>query len=160
MLGGTKVSGRNDIPLLVELDGDTVSHFKLREFENAEGLAMVHSSVLYALEQVRRDLGKLCGETVWIYITNGVRTEEDNARLGARLGWSDEGGLVSRNSRHLTRYGGIAVDLIAVFARNRARVPQEVVGKVCRRYFDWVKDDYQDGHVHADNRNLISETTP
>ncbi len=159
MLGGTKVSGRNDIALLVELDGETVSNFKLREFENAEGLAMVHSSVLYALEQVRRDLGIVFGETVWIYITNGVRTEADNARLGASLGWSDEGGLVSRNSRHLARYGGIAVDLIAVLARNRTRVPQEVVGKICRRYFDWVKDDYQDGHVHADNRNAISETT-
>ena len=49
--------------------------------------------------------------------------------------------------------GGIAADLVAVNARTRERVPQRIVGTVCRRHFDWVKDDYNDGHVHADNRD-------
>ncbi len=144
---------RNDAPLLTRLDGRDVSHFRLREFENADGLAMVHGSILESLERVRRDLGTLAGETVWILITGAIRTDQDNERLAARLGWTDEGGLVSRNSMHLARHGGIAVDLVAVVPRTGERVAQRTVGKVCRRYFDWVKDDYCDGHVHADNRH-------
>lgn len=58
----------------------------------------------------------------------------------------------SRDSMHLAKYGGIAVDLVAVVASSRHRVPQSTLGDVCRRYFDFVKDDYRDGHVHADLR--------
>jgi hypothetical protein len=145
-------NGRNDIPLLTYLDGEPVSHFRLREFENAEGLAMVHSSVLAALERVRRDLCAQAGETVWLIVTDAVRTQADLARLAARYGWVDEGGTVARQSKHLAAYGGIAVDLVAVVAGTRHRVPQKSLGAACRRYFDWVKDDYADGHVHADNR--------
>lgn len=145
--------GRNDISLTTLLDGVPVSHFKLREFENAEGLAMVHVSVPVSLERVRRDLGALYGETVWVIITDAVRTRADLERLAARYGWTDEGGQVARQSRHLAEYGGIAVDIIARVARTRTLVPQGEVGRVCRRHFDWVKDDYTDGHVHADNRS-------
>jgi hypothetical protein len=81
-----------------------------------------------------------------------VRTEAELAALAARLGWTDEGGSVSRDSMHLTKYGGIAVDLVGVVASSRHRVPQTTLGEVCRRYFDFVKDDYRDGHVHADLR--------
>ena len=143
---------RNDVRLFTALDGELVSHFRLREFENPEGLAMVHPSLLESLERVRRDLGTMAGETVWLIITNAVRTEADLRRLAARYGWIDEGGTVARNSRHLTKFGGIAADLVAVSARTRQRVPQRTLGAVCRRHFDWVKDDYNDGHVHADNR--------
>ena len=59
---------------------------------------------------------------------------------------------MARRSKHLAEFGGIAVDVIAVVARTRERVPQKKLGEVCRCYFDWVKDDYADGHVHADNR--------
>ncbi len=148
----TTIQQRNDIPLLTMLEGEGVSHFKLREFENRDGLAMIHPATLTALELVRRDLNTRYDETVWILITDAVRTRADQERLAARLGWTDEGGLVARRSRHLTTFGGIAVDLVAVVARTRTRVPQEVVGDVCRRYFDFVKDDYRDGHVHADMR--------
>jgi len=146
-------SGRNDVRLLVHLDGQPVSHFRLREFENREGLAMVHSTVLGALERVRRDLCAMAGEEVWLIITDAVRTQQDLERLAARLGWTDEGGAVARHSKHLAQYGGIAVDLVAILSRNRQRLPQKTLGRVCRRYFDWVKDDYGDGHVHADNRD-------
>lgn len=148
----SRVQGRNDVRLMVDVDGDACCHFHLREFENAEGLAMVHVSTVVSLERVRRDLCALFGETVWIIIKDGVRTRRDLEDLASRLGWQDEGGVVSRHSKHLTEYGGIAVDLIAVVARTRKRVPQETLGAVCRRHFDWVKDDYGDGHVHADNR--------
>ncbi len=147
--------GRNDIPLMTLLDGEMVSHFRLREFENAEGLAMVHPSVLLSLEKTRRDLCALEGETVCVLITDAVRTAADMARLAARLGWTDEGGLVSRRSKHQAKYGGIAVDLVAVRAASGVRVSQRNVGLVCRKYFDFVKDDYADGHVHADNRGVL-----
>jgi hypothetical protein len=152
-------SRRNDVRLLTPLDGNEVSHFRLREFENAAGLAMVHPTLLESLERVRRDLCEMAGETVWILVTSAVRTEEDLHRLAALYGWTDQGGTVSRNSRHLTKFGGIAADIVAVLERNRARVPQKTLGTVCRRYFDWVKDDYNDGHVHADNRHRAAPPT-
>ena len=149
---------RNNIPLLTTLDGETISNFKLREFENRDGLAMIHRKTLTALELTRRDLNNRYGETVWVLITSAVRTQEDQQRLAARLGWTDEGGLVARRSRHLPQFGGIAVDIIAVRARTRTRIPQQLLGEICRQHFDYVKDDYSDGHVHADNRN--SANTP
>ena len=148
------MSGRNNIPLLTLLDGAPVSHFKLREFENRSGLAMVHASVLLSLEKTRRDLCERYGEEVWILITDAVRTPEDLQRLAARYGWADQGGTVARRSKHLAEFGGIAVDMVAVIARTRARVPQEVLGGLCRKHFSFVKDDYKDGHVHADNRKV------
>ena len=152
------MSKRNDVYLVANLDGELVSHFKLKEFENRDGLAIVHQSTLESLERVRADLCAMAGEEVWLIITDAVRTQADNERLGARLGWTDEGGAVSRHSRHLVEYGGIAVDLKAFLARKRPgciyreRIPQATLGEVCLRHFDFVKDDYSDGHVHADNR--------
>jgi len=149
---GRAQRGRNRVKLYTEIDGELVSHFSLREFENAYGFVMIHASVPRALEQVRRDLCHEAGEEVQIVITDALRTEEELRRLAKRYGWTDEGGTVSRNSRHLARYGGIAVDIVARVRSTGARFPQDRVGAVCRRYFDFVKDDYPDGHVHADNR--------
>jgi hypothetical protein len=144
--------GRNDVRLLTQVDGEDVAHFRLREFENRDGVAMVHSSTLESLERVRRDLCSLTGKDVWVIVTDALRTQADLERLAGRLGWIDEGGLVSRRSKHLADFGGIAVDLVAVLAGTRERMAQEIVGRICRRHFDWVKADYRDGHVHADNR--------
>ena len=143
----------NDIVLC--LNNGQPSHFKLREFANAEGVAMVHPRLLSCLEELR---GKLCakyGREVWIIITDATRTRVDNEALGARLGWIDEGGVVSRESKHLTKYGGIAADIKAFFADPdpsgyRFRIPQSVVGEEARWVFAYVKDDYGDGHVHVD----------
>ncbi len=154
-MSATFSNGRNDVRLLTTLGGEDVSHFRLREFENRDGLAMVHSATLVSLEAVRRDLRAMAGEEVWVIVTDAVRTDTDLERLAARLGWIDRGGAVSRDSKHLAKYGGIAVDLIAVSADSRMRVPQATLGKACLRHFDWVKDDYADGHVHADNRGLL-----
>lgn len=144
--------GRNDVRLLVEVGGQPFSNFRLREFENLDGLAMVHRVTLQSLERVRQELCLMAGEEVWVIITDAVRTPRDLDRLALRFGWTEEGGLVARDSKHLIQYGGIAVDLIAMVASSRARVPQQTLGKICRKYFDFVKDDYKDGHVHADNR--------
>ncbi|MCP4640199.1 MAG: hypothetical protein GY851_07195 [bacterium] len=152
MRGSSCRAGRNDIPLLTLLDGEPCSHFRLREFENHDGMAMVHAATLESLERVRRDLSAQAGEEVYVVVTDAVRTSTDLDRLAARLGWTDQGGAVSRSSKHLARFGGIAVDIVAKVARTRHRIPQKALGRVCRRHFDWVKDDYRDGHVHADNR--------
>lgn len=148
-------SRRNDVRLLSTLDGEDVAHFRLREFANADGLAVVHPELLLALERVRRELNAMAGEAVWVIVKDGVRTEADLSRLAARLGWADEGGSVSRDSMHLAKYGGIAVDVIAVITNSRHRVPQVTLGNICRRHFDFVKDDYADGHVHADLRGRL-----
>ena len=144
--------GRNRVRLYTEIDGELLSNFSLREFENPHGFVMVHASVPRSLELVRRDLCRDAGEEVQMIITHALRTEEELRKLARRYGWTDEGGTVSRNSRHLARYGGIAVDVVARVRRTGRRIPQSRVGVVCRTYFDFVKDDYPDGHVHADNR--------
>jgi len=114
---------RNDVALVADVDGERLTHFRLREFENGEGLAMVHASLLESLERVRRALCVMAGEDVWLIVTDAVRTHADLERLAARLGWTDEGGAVARDSKHLAEYGGIAVDVIGVVARTRERVP-------------------------------------
>ena len=137
-------------------DGDELkeSHFRMCEFENRDGFVMVDDSVLRSLELVRRDLGAQYGHAVRIMITSGTRTIADNERLGKVLGWTDAGGAVARNSRHLAKYGGVAVDIVASHMVNFAwvSIPQERLASTCRDHFAYVKADYRDGHVHADNR--------
>lgn len=147
---------RNDIPLLTQLDGKPVSHFRLREFENAEGLAMVHPRLLEALERTRRDLCATHRQEIWLIVTDATRTQADLEGLAQRHGWIGQGGKVSRDSKHLTKYGGIAADLVAVNASTREPIPQNELGAICRTHFDYVKDDYTDGHVHADMRKIVS----
>lgn len=128
-------------------------HFSLHEFENNEGWCMVHPSVIVSLEAVRADMCKQYGEEVAIYITGSTRTEKRNRELAARYGYTDEGGAVSRTSKHLPEFGGVAVDFYAYKKSNGRRVSQKKLGEIARQYFDFVKDDYKDGHVHGDNRN-------
>jgi len=131
------------------------SHFKLREFENCRGLVMVDSSVVEGLESVRGKLCEVVGRDVQVVVTDAVRSDEDNMRLGLRAGWVDQGGVVARDSRHLERYGGIAVDVCARYkcAGAWVYVASEVIGKCACGFFDFVKCDYKDGHVHLDMRD-------
>jgi hypothetical protein len=131
-------------------------HFSLHEFENDDGLVAVHPGTLWGLERIRAHLNEseIAEEAeVSIHITDGVRTQEDLERLATRLGWTDEGGKVSRTSKHLITQDATGVDIIAMLGGSRMRVPQKTLGPVCRQYFDFVKDDYDDGHVHVDNRD-------
>jgi len=146
---------RNDVLLAYRVDGIwRKTHFRLYEFENAEGLAMVDPSVVQSLEQTRNDLCGCYEREVQIVVKDGVRTEADNERLGKWLGWTDEGGLVARDSRHLAKYGGIAVDVVARYREGDkwVYVTQDLLAAACRVHFEYVKADYADGHVHADNR--------
>ena len=40
-------NGRNDVSLMAKVDGEALSHFRLREFENRDGLAMVHAATAW-----------------------------------------------------------------------------------------------------------------
>lgn len=150
--------GRNEISIWTFLDAgaEPVSHFKFSEFEDKDRFVMVHQSVPFSLEMLRHDLGKHYKREVCIRITGATRTPARNRALAARLGWVSQGGKVSANSRHLARYGGVAVDIVAYFWDTkkpvRIEVPQCVLGGFARGLFDFVKDDYADGHVHCDNR--------
>jgi len=126
-------------------------HFRLKEFLSPTGVAVVRSDLLRALEALRRALCEAAGEEVLVRISSGTRTMADQVRLAQRLGWTDQGGLVARDSRHLPQYGGIAADL---YARTRSGrdIPQRVLAAVCTRFFPFVKADYRDGHVHVDMR--------
>jgi hypothetical protein len=147
---------RNYIKIVTLLDGELVSHFSLNEFETGDGFVMIHSSIPHALESIRRDLNAidLDGGEVQIVITGSTRTQAENEELARRLGYTDQGGAVARHSYHLPQFKGVAVDFYARHKESLKRVPQKVVGDVARRYFDFVKDDYGDGHIHADNRRL------
>jgi len=129
-------------------------HFSLHEFANKDGLAIVHPRLVEALEKLRKRLAEVFEEECYIVITNATRTEFDNEILGRRLGWTDEGGLVSRNSKHLTKYGGIAVDFYVRRVSDSGYVSQGRAGSLARKFFDKVVDTYADGHIHADLRDL------
>jgi hypothetical protein len=146
---------KNDFALYWDFEGEELrSHFKLREFESSSGLVVVDPGLIRSLEMVRRDLERFFQEAIQIVITSGTRTEADNERLAERLGWCEDGGLVARDSRHLPKYGGIAVDCYARYSDGGpwTIVPQTILESACRVHFAYVKADYRDGHVHADNR--------
>jgi len=152
--------GRNRISLYSCVDGQQVSHFTMREFENSDGLVMVHKTMLLALELVHRDLNLECGgDLIGIMVTDAVRTGQELERLAKLYGWIGEqpGGRVSRDSRHLVRYGGIAVDFQAwtledgKIRHGQSRlISMQKVASIALRYFDWVK--VYSSHVHGDQR--------
>ena len=148
-----KVVGKAGDDVVIDVGLKSEGLINKSEFENYDGLVMVHDSVLTSLERVRADLCELHGQEVEAIPTDGVRTQADLERLAAKHGWTDEGGKVARRSKHLACFGGIAVDLKARIKSTEKPIDQAQLGAVCRRYFDWVKDDYGDGHVHADNRS-------
>jgi len=147
-------------PVYSYVNGVWTSHFALHE------IVRVHWTVLVSAERVRAKLNELHGGGITLEIKGLARTEADNVALAQKLGWTCNGGQVSRYSTHLVNYenrlgekGCCGIDLVALRTNNagggfcpRKRVPQRELGSVCRQFFDWVKDDYRDGHVHADNR--------
>lgn len=146
------------IRLYIEDDAGTQrTDFCLHEF------VRIHPSVLRSLQRVRNYLNSdICyGGGVVIYVTGAALTVADHEALAERLGWIGEvDGLVSRTSKHLVttehpetgELWCLAVDVIAMDTVEGERVPQDLLGAVCEIFFDYVKFDYIDGHVHADNR--------
>ncbi|MGC8737645.1 MAG: hypothetical protein ACP5UA_03240 [Candidatus Hydrogenedens sp.] len=150
---------RNNVHLAIEFDGRwLITHFNLKEFENKKGWVMIHRSVIISLTKIREELGRYFGEEVEIVITDSTRTPEQLQVLGEKLGWIDEGGVVARNSKHLEEFGGIAVDFYVRFKQSKKRIDSSTIETICKKYFDYVKSDYADGHIHADNREHITNT--
>jgi hypothetical protein len=158
-VGAQLAQDRNRVRLPVNLDGKDVSHFRLREFESPSGAVCVQPSVLVSLELLRDDLWQRLSQEVEIIVTSGTRTDEDNERLAAKYGWIEDGGSVSRTSKHLLRNGACAVDIIArikkvpTFAINRwqREIPLDQLELFAKQRFDWVKA-YKT-HIHCDNRD-------
>ena len=129
------------------------SNFWLDEFAMAEGTVILHPSIPVSLEMTRYELGIVEGEEVMLILTGSTRSKTTNNELGRRHGWAGFGGTVSKTSFHLVEKGACAQDFYAIYKKSKKRVPQKTVGKIARKYFDYVKDDYVDGHIHGDNRN-------
>ena len=136
-------------PKLLTSEG-RVSNFRVHEFANREGLAMVNIDTLDALQNTREALHMTRGDVVRIIITNATRTLEDNKVLARDYGWINNGGKVSNNSQHLVSNGANGVDFIAIDSMGEP-VPTKVVAAIAKRYFKFVKA-YKDGHVHGDMR--------
>jgi len=112
---------------------------------------MVQQETLNALESYRYALNEIYEGGVKIRITDGTRTESDNKALAKRLGWTDEGGKVSRDSQHLTRNGSNGVDIMPYHSDkvNKPPVRAEMAEVEAKKYFSYVKT-YLDGHLHVD----------
>jgi hypothetical protein len=146
----------NNIKLCSTLDGESFSHFKMSEFQNPDGWVMVHPALLRALELTRHALNEISkSKDIRITITDCVRTPQQNYALGRRLGYTDEGGLVSRNSYHLSQYGGIAADFIAWDASLDKELSAAEVLPVAALFFHFSKA-YTDGHIHGDMRKIVT----
>lgn len=128
-------------------------HFKLYEFEDrADGhLVVLHPLTLQLLELFHLALSQNIGHLIAIIVTCGTRTQRTNNRLAKLLGWTDEGGLVSRTSKHLPNFGGIAVDCYVLDKELGLLVPTGKVSDIAMRFFDTVLDHYPT-HIHVDLR--------
>jgi len=129
-------------------------HFWLSEFEDDCGWVMIHPSIIDSLETLWSLCAKEIGEDVEVIITGATLTAAAHYALGTRLGWTDGDppGPVSRTSYHREEHGGVAVDFYVRNKRTKERLPQRLVGFKAIGCFNFVKDDYADGHIHGDNR--------
>jgi hypothetical protein len=145
----------NNIQIYSRVDGELVSNFLMREFQNTQGWVILHEKVPWALEMTRAALNaRYPTWLIQILVTNCTRTRAQNESLARRLGWADEGGTVSRESFHLVEFGGIAADFVAYSTARKIRIPAKEVADIAALYFDYVKW-YSDDHVHGDFRKLV-----
>lgn len=145
----------NNILIWNNIDGQMVSHFRLKEFQNPQGWVILHEKVPRALHWTRHALNlRYPTWLIQILVKDCTRTRQQNEALARKLGWTDEGGIVSRESFHLVHYGGIAVDFVAYSTARQIPIPAKEVADIAALYFDYVKW-YSDGHVHGDFRSLV-----
>ena len=143
--------------MLPEGNGWAQTHFGLWEFANPDGLAIVHPTLLLGLERIRAtmnadtDLLTTPNDEIEVIVIDSTRTDKDVRRLVRKYGWTDEGGRVSRNTRHHWEHGGIAADIWARHKWSAVPVPMERLASVSRLWFDYVQV-YTD-HVHVDQRD-------
>lgn len=126
-------------------------HFTLEEFadHNNNGLVVLDSELPMHLELLRWTAQRLLNKRVLVRITSGTRSERSNNKLAKQLGWTDNGGLVSPNSRHLPRFGGIAADLQLSISLQNHLLPAHELLTLARPIFPYCKpiDDFS---IHVD----------
>lgn len=140
---------RNDIVLMVP-GTNRPSNFRLYEFENPEGIVVVHPALLTGLQVLRDLMCKELNRPCAIMITSGTRTEADLQRLASTLGWIDQGGKVARDSKHLVKHGGVAADIKVLDVRGASYISTREVEKYAKGLFDFILR--YDTHVHVDQR--------
>lgn len=128
------------------------SHFKAYELCNREHELVLHPLLIDALENTRSSLHGLVGHhRIGICVTSGFRSPADQRRLAVvlGLGWTDERppGKVSRQSKHRL---GLAADIYAYDWQKSRRVSKTVLARVARRYFPFIKQYPDTGHLHVD----------
>lgn len=128
-----------------------VSNFKLYEFLNPAGETKIHPAQVIALQMTRDGLNDRLGGRVGIFHTSFYRSPADQRRLAITqgLGWTDEGGKVSRTSIHME---GAASDFHAWDWKRGARVPKRIVKEVAELHFDYVQQYPDTQHTHGDVR--------
>lgn len=145
----------NDIRLVNPLTGEP-GNFHLREFQNPEGIVILHHALLSGLELLRQKLNndpeaRIEDKEIGILVTCGTRTEQDNERLAQSLGWTDQGGLVSRNSYHLVKHGGVAADIWPFYLTTRMPVDSKIIMEHAANIFD--RSIAYATHYHVDMRS-------
>jgi len=145
----------NRVVLATTLPGEQKprTNFTAYEFRSrSTGLVLIHPLVVMCAELVRRDLNEFIRPGIQVIITHGLRMPADEMRLVERYGWLDEGGRVSRNSRHKPENGACAIDFYAWDVVECERVLQTYVERIAMDWFDWTKT-YNDGTIHGDLRD-------
>jgi len=117
-------------------------HFNLREFANRKGEVKLETELVNTLEELRKAL-----QHPMIIITSGYRSPADNEELATRLGWIEDGGLVSKDSQHME---GKAADIIAYNPHTRTYISPTRVAEVASKLFSFVKA--YEAHTHVDVR--------
>jgi hypothetical protein len=122
-------------------------HFNLQEFSSHTGEIFIDAHLIDQLELFRDHLAEVFAEEVAIIITNGYRSVKDNEDLGKRLGFTDEGGLVSRNSQHML---GKAADIMCVKKKSWKFISPVLIGEEAKRFFSYTQ--VYEAHIHVDVR--------
>lgn len=130
------------------------SNFWEHEFQSHSGYCFAPQVLVDVLQKMRNYVRDATGREHRVIITDGGRTYGDNVELAERLGWIDDGGPVSKYSKHLFTEGSCAVDFYLV-STDGIVMPAEEVKKLVGPVFDFFQT-YPDGHCHGDMRDHVT----
>lgn len=127
-------------------------HFDSTEFQNLPLNTVLKIHNVWCLEQLRARLNlRLCydpWEEIVLIVTSGVRTPEENERVGG-----------VRDSNHLEEFGGHALDVVAKMRCTGEVVLPDIVAHEAEGLFDFILAYSDKGHVHVDQREKYEELT-
>jgi len=136
-------------------------HFRLYEFADHQDneLVVLDPYTPRQLEILRTRIHESTGIEHEIIVTSGTRTEKTNNALGELLGWTDEGGPVSRDSTHQPKHGGRTVDIKARNKHTKELMPIAQLANFCQGLFIVIISRYL-SHVHleVEDKQISSPT--